>query len=53
MKLIIQILCFNEAQTLGITLMALPRQVLGFVVVGWLINVCFLFKLSHLMMKLE
>jgi glycosyltransferase involved in cell wall biosynthesis len=37
MKLIIQIPCLNEAQTLGITLDALPRQVPGFDQVEWLI----------------
>jgi glycosyltransferase involved in cell wall biosynthesis len=37
MKLIIQIPCFNEAQTLGVTLRALPREVEGFEVVEWLI----------------
>ncbi|NBC48972.1 MAG: glycosyltransferase [Gammaproteobacteria bacterium] len=37
MKLIIQIPCFNEADTLGLTLDALPRQVPGFERVEWLI----------------
>lgn len=37
MKLIIQIPCFNEAETLAITLNALPRQVAGFDTVEWLI----------------
>lgn len=37
MKLIIQIPCFNEAETLGITLAALPRNVQGFDTVEWLI----------------
>ena len=37
MKLIIQIPCFNEAETLPITLAALPRTVPGFSVVEWLI----------------
>ncbi|WP_235949933.1 glycosyltransferase family 2 protein [Candidatus Regiella insecticola] len=37
MKLIIQIPCFNEAQTLAITLAALPRSVVGFDTVEWLI----------------
>ncbi|KAF5292161.1 hypothetical protein FQR65_LT11259 [Abscondita terminalis] len=37
MKLIIQIPCYNEATTLGITLAALPRQVIGFTQVEWLI----------------
>ena len=36
-KLIIQIPCFNEEQTLGITLKALPRVVEGFDVVEWLV----------------
>lgn len=37
MKLIIQIPCFNEAETLAITLNALPRSVHGFDEVEWLI----------------
>ena len=37
MKLIIQIPCFNEEETLSITLEALPRHVPGFDVVEWLI----------------
>ena len=37
MKLIIQIPCYNEAETLGITLSALPRCVEGFDVVEWLV----------------
>lgn len=37
MKLIIQIPCFNEAQTLSIALSALPRTVPGFTTVEWLI----------------
>ncbi|MBK9441198.1 MAG: glycosyltransferase family 2 protein [Comamonadaceae bacterium] len=37
MKLIIQIPCFNEAETLSITLSALPRTVPGFDFVEWLI----------------
>jgi glycosyltransferase involved in cell wall biosynthesis len=37
LKLIIQIPCFNEAETLGIALAALPRQVPGFDTVEWLI----------------
>lgn len=37
MKLIIQIPCFNEAQTLAVALNALPRQVPGFDKVEWLI----------------
>ena len=36
-KLIIQIPCFNEAATLGITLDALPRKIDGVKVVEWLI----------------
>ena len=37
MKLIIQIPCFNEAETLGVTLSALPRDVVGFDKVEWLV----------------
>ncbi|PSH22444.1 glycosyl transferase [Yersinia pseudotuberculosis] len=37
MKLIIQIPCFNEAETLSIALTALPREVTGFDKVEWLI----------------
>ncbi|HHZ68616.1 MAG TPA: glycosyltransferase family 2 protein [Alphaproteobacteria bacterium] len=37
MKLIIQIPCLNEAETLPETLKALPRQVPGFTVVEWLV----------------
>jgi glycosyltransferase involved in cell wall biosynthesis len=37
LKLIIQIPCFNEAQTLAIALSALPRAVPGFDVVEWLV----------------
>ncbi len=37
MKLIIQIPCYNEADTLAITIAALPRQVAGFDSVEWLI----------------
>ena len=37
MKLIIQIPCYNEADTLAIALNALPRQVSGFDTVEWLI----------------
>jgi glycosyltransferase involved in cell wall biosynthesis len=37
MKLIIQIPCYNEAATLGITLKELPREVEGFDQVEWLI----------------
>jgi glycosyltransferase involved in cell wall biosynthesis len=37
MKLIIQIPCYNEAETLGITLRELPRRVEGFDAVEWLI----------------
>ncbi len=36
-KLIIQIPCYNEAETLGITLDALPRQIQGIESVEWLI----------------
>lgn len=37
MKLIIQIPCYNEAETLAITLSDLPRKVPGFDIVEWLI----------------
>ncbi|MGA2780311.1 MAG: glycosyltransferase family 2 protein [Smithella sp.] len=37
MKLIIQIPCYNEAETLPITLAALPRSVPGFDKVEWLV----------------
>lgn len=37
MKLIIQIPCYNEAQTLAIALASLPREVAGFDAVEWLI----------------
>lgn len=37
MKLIIQIPCYNEAETLAVTLSALPRKVPGFDIVEWLI----------------
>lgn len=37
MKLIIQIPCYNEAETLSIALGALPREVEGFDTVEWLI----------------
>lgn len=37
MKLIIQIPCYNEEQSLPITLAALPRQLPGFATVEWLI----------------
>lgn len=37
MKLIIQIPCYNEAETLAITLADLPRKVEGFDIVEWLI----------------
>lgn len=37
MKLIIQIPCYNEAQTLAIALASLPREVVGFDKVEWLI----------------
>ena len=36
-KLIIQIPCFNEEETLGVTLQALPRHVPGCDVVEWLV----------------
>jgi glycosyltransferase involved in cell wall biosynthesis len=37
MKLIIQIPCYNEEESLGITLAALPRELAGVDVVEWLI----------------
>lgn len=37
MKLIIQIPCYNEADTLPVTLRALPRSVAGFDTVEWLV----------------
>jgi glycosyltransferase involved in cell wall biosynthesis len=37
MKLIIQIPCFNEEQTLPLTLADLPREVPGFATVEWLV----------------
>ena len=37
MKLIIQIPCYNEEETLAITLNELPRKVSGFDIVEWLI----------------
>lgn len=37
MKLLIQIPCYNEAETLAIALAALPREVAGFDSVEWLI----------------
>ena len=37
MKLIIQIPCYNEAETLAIALAALPRDVVGFDEVEWLV----------------
>ena len=37
MKLIIQIPCYNEAETLGIALWSLPREVQGFDTVEWLV----------------
>ncbi len=37
MKLIIQIPCYRESATLGVTLAALPRQVPGFDKVEWLV----------------
>lgn len=36
-KLIIQIPCYNEAETLGVTLSALPREVPGIDIVEWLV----------------
>jgi glycosyltransferase involved in cell wall biosynthesis len=36
-KLVIQVPCYNEAETLGLTLSQLPRQVDGFDVVEWLV----------------
>ncbi len=36
-KLIIQIPCYNEEQTLGVTLAALPRSVPGIDIVEWLV----------------
>ena len=37
MKLIIQIPCLNEADTIGVTLSNLPRTVEGFDTVEWLV----------------
>jgi glycosyltransferase involved in cell wall biosynthesis len=37
MKLIIQIPCYNEAETLPVTLACLPRELLGFDRVEWLV----------------
>ncbi len=37
MKLIVQIPCYNEADTLPVTLAALPRRVAGFDEVEWLL----------------
>lgn len=37
MKLIIQIPCYNEAETLGATLRDLPRSITGFAAVEWLV----------------
>ena len=37
MKLIIQIPCYNEAQTLAVTLARLPRRLAGFESVEWLV----------------
>ncbi|MED5293485.1 MAG: glycosyltransferase, partial [Actinomycetota bacterium] len=37
MRLVIQIPCFNEAETLPATLADLPRQVTGFDEVLWLV----------------
>lgn len=36
-KLIIQLPCFNEEATLGLTLSQLPRKVPGFDLVEWLV----------------
>jgi glycosyltransferase involved in cell wall biosynthesis len=36
-KLIIQIPCFNEAETLPVTLKGLPREISGFGIVEWLV----------------
>jgi glycosyltransferase involved in cell wall biosynthesis len=36
-KLVIQVPCYNEAATLGLTLSELPRQVAGFDLVEWLV----------------
>ena len=36
-KLIIQIPCYNEEESLGITLAALPRQLVGIDIIEWLI----------------
>ena len=38
MKLIIQIPCLNEEQTLPVTLADLPRELPGFDAVEWLID---------------
>ena len=37
MKLIIQIPCYNEEETLGITLKELPRELFGIDTVEWLV----------------
>jgi glycosyltransferase involved in cell wall biosynthesis len=37
MRLIIQIPCYNEEETLGITLSALPRKIPGISIVEWLV----------------
>ena len=37
MKLIIQVPCLNESETLAVALSALPRDVPGFDVVEWLV----------------
>ena len=37
MKLIIQVPCYNEAETLAITLQALPREVVGFSKIEWMV----------------
>ena len=36
-KLIIQIPCYNEEESLGVTLTALPRQLPGVDIIEWLI----------------
>ena len=36
-KLIIQVPCYNEAETLAVTLGDLPRQVAGYDIVEWLV----------------
>ena len=36
-KLIIQIPCYNEEETLGVTLAALPRELPGIDIIEWLV----------------